>query len=376
MDNIVGIIGGGQLGKMLLQYCSTINLKTFIYDPNSNCPCKNLCNEFFKGEFMDYEKIIEFGRKCDIVTYELEHININALKQLENEGIRVYPNSKSLETIQNKHTQKIFFTNHNLPTSEFFFCENKKIILQLIKSNNIQLPCVWKKTRFGYDGFGVSIIRSIDDVNLLPECECILEKYIEIQKELSVIIARNSNDEFVSYPPVEMIFNNKSNQVEYVLQPAEISIQKYDEVNNLAYNLTKHLNYIGLLAIEMFLTKEGEILINELAPRPHNSGHLTIESCVTSQFEQHIRSILNLPLGETNFIQPSIMINLVGEEGYKGTPKFIGIDDIFKTKNTHLHIYGKQETRPNRKMGHITIIGSNNLLDKAKQLKEKIKIIS
>ena len=376
MDNIIGIIGGGQLGKMLLQYCSTISLKTYVYDPSENAPCKNLCNAFYTGSLMDYDKILEFGRKCMIVTYEIEHINIDALKTLENEGITVYPSPSTLGVIQNKYTQKCFFTDNTLPTSHFYRYTNLQDIKSDIAKNKIELPCVWKKTTFGYDGFGVKIIKSISDLDSLDNGECIIEDYVNIHKELSVIVARNPSNEFKSYPPVEMIFNENSNQVEFVIEPADISSNILKEVMKIANAISIYLNHVGLLAIELFLTTTGEILINELAPRPHNSGHLTIESCCpTSQFEQHIRSILNFPLGETAFTDPAIMINLVGEEGYYGKALYKGIDSVFNSKDTYLHIYGKSETRPNRKMGHITIVGGNYLLDRAKKLKENIKII-
>ena len=376
MDIILGIIGGGQLGKMLLQYCSKISVKTYVYDPNMNCACKTMCEKLFQGSLMDYEKLVEFGRKCDILTYEIEHINIEALKKLEKEGICVYPSSSTLEVIQNKYTQKQFFIENNLPTTDFIYCENKEQIIEKIKEDKIRLPCVWKKTRFGYDGFGVYVIKSLNDMNNIPDCECIVEEYAEIEKEISLIVARNKNNEYESYDPVEMLFNKKSNQVEYVLQPASMTNENKDKMHEIGNELVRKFNYVGLLAIELFITKEGEILINELAPRPHNSGHLTIETNTTSQFEQHIRSILNLPLGITKFIEPSIMMNIVGEENYNGKAKYCGIEECFKMENTYLHVYGKEETRPNRKMGHVTIMGKGNLLNKARELKEKIKITS
>ncbi len=373
MNCILGIIGGGQLGKMLLQYCSTISLKTYVYDSSENSPCKNLCNSFYTGSLMDYYKIVEFGRKCNIITYEIEHINIDALKTLENEGITVYPCSSTLEVIQNKYIQKCFFLNNILPTSNFYHYTSLNDIKVDIYNNKIKLPCVWKKTTFGYDGFGVKIIKNESDLNNLDDGECIIEDYIKIYKELSVIVARNANNEFKSYSPVEMIFNDNTNQVEYVIEPANISEHIFKEVMKISQNLSECLNHVGLLTIELFLTHDDKILINELAPRPHNSGHLTIESCCsTSQFEQHIRSILNFKLGETTFTEPAIMMNLVGKEGCFGKAIYKGIHNVFNSKNTHLHIYGKEETRPNRKMGHITIIGGDDLLNRAKKLKENI----
>jgi len=377
MNKILGIIGGGQLGKMLLQYCSRISLTTHVYDPSEDSPCKHLCHSFSVGGFMDYDKIMEFGRKCDILTFEIEHVNVNALKQLEKEGIVIYPRPSTLEIIQNKNTQKRFFIKNSLPTSNFSFYKNLDEVKKEISNNVINLPCVWKKTTMGYDGYGVKIIKSESDLDLLSDGECIIEDYIKIQKELSVIVARNPSYQSKSYLPVEMIFNQDSNQVEYVIQPANISTNILKEVNRISSSISGHLNHVGLLAIELFVTDNDEVLINELAPRPHNSGHLTLESCCpTSQFEQHIRSILDLPLGETYFSDSAIMMNIVGPNDCKGIAKYLNVDKIFESKNTNLHIYGKKETRPNRKMGHITIVGGDNLLDRAKNLKDKIKIIT
>ena len=376
MDKTLGIIGGGQLGKMLLQYCSRISLKTNIYDPSDECPCKFLCNSFHKGEFMSYEDIVEFGKKCDLLTYEIEHINVDALKHLENLGISVYPKSETLRVIQDKNEQKKFFFKNNLPTSDFNYYSKKSDIKRDIFQNKIKFPCVWKKTRFGYDGFGVKVLKTITDLDNIPNDECIIEDYVDISKELSVIVARNIKGEYKAYPPVEMIFNNETNQVEYVVQPANIDEEILEKVMKLSNDLSHCLNHIGILAIEMFISSKGDILINELAPRPHNSGHLTIEHCCpTSQFEQHIRSILDLPLGETSFRDGAIMANIVGEEGYSGKANYIGIENLYKSKNTYLHIYGKEETRPNRKMGHFTIVGSDDLINRAKTLKGTIKVI-
>ena len=375
-NKILGIIGGGQLGKMLLQYTSRLSLKTYVYDPSPEAPCKNLCDKFYNGDLMDYDKIVEFGQKCDIITYEIEHVNIEALKYLENKGVIVYPKPSTLEIIQNKNTQKCFFKNNDLPTSNFNLYNNVSDIKNDIEKGQIKLPFVWKKTTFGYDGFGVKIIKSLTDLNEIENGECIIEDYVNIKKEISVIVARNSNKQYKSYDPVEMIFNEESNQVEYVMQPVNLSNNILNEVMDLAYDLSYKIDHIGIMAIEMFITKDDQILINELAPRPHNSGHLTIENCCqTSQYEQHIRCILNLPLGETEFIQPAIMCNIVGEEGYSGKALYKGLYNIFNTENTYLHIYGKEETRPNRKMGHFTIVGGNSLLHKAKALKDRIKVI-
>lgn len=370
MDKTIGIIGGGQLGKMLLQYCSTINLKTHVYDPNPNSPCKNLCTNLFTGGFMDRSKLIEFGRKCDIVTYELEHISVEALHQLEKEGIPVYPSSHTLGIIQNKWLQKQFLKDTLIPTCNYRVYKTLEHVRKDLVNHNIQAPCVWKRTTFGYDGFGVKIINNLFDLYELTDGECIIEDYVEIEKELSVIIARNPDKESISYPPVEMVFNNDTNQVEYVFQPANISTDVYDRAIEISKMVSDEIDHVGVLAVELFLTKNGEILVNELAPRPHNSGHLTIEGCCpTSQFEQHIRCVLNLPLGETEFSEPAVMINIVGNEMYHVRRN---IKELFKWEKTYLHDYGKDDIKTNRKMGHVTIVGGENLLVAARKFKQQI----
>ena len=377
MNTVLGIIGGGQLGKMLLQYVSRLSLTTHVYDQSEESPCKNLCHSLTVGSFMDYDKILEFGRKCKVLTFEIEHINVQALKQLEKENVIVYPKPSTLEIIQNKHTQKDFFVKNSIPTSNFTLYKSLNEVKKAISENIIKLPCVWKKTTMGYDGYGVKIIKIIDDLIPLTDGECIIEEYIKIDKEISVIASRNPSKQIKLYSPVEMIFNNESNQVEYVSQPVNISKYSNERMNTIANIIVNNLNHVGVLAIEFFISMDGEILVNELAPRPHNSGHLTIESCCpTSQFEQHIRCILDLPLGNTEFSEPAIMLNLVGSEKYTGIAKYTNIEEIFKLENTNLHIYGKKETKPNRKMGHITIVGGFNLLERAKKLKEKIKVIT
>jgi len=377
MNTKLGIIGGGQLGKMLIQYCNNIDLKTYIYDENEDNPCKNICYEQHIGKLNDYDELIKFGKKCNIITYETEHININALKELEKQKIKVYPPSYTLELIQNKYTQKCFFINNSLPTGNFNFFNNLQEVSYNILNNKIKLPCVWKKTTLGYDGYGVKIIKKISDLANLEDGECIIEDYIQIYKEISVIVARNISGEFKHYPPLEMIFNKDSNQIEYVLGPAELKENIIYDLIKISEKVSTYTKHIGILAIEYFITIDGKILINELAPRPHNSGHLTIETCCpTSQFEQHIRAILNLSLGETYFTEKAIMINLVGEEKQQNHNRVIydNIEYVFNSKNTYLHIYGKKTSKVNRKMGHITIVGNDNLMERAINLKKLVKI--
>ena len=375
-DIKIGIIGGGQLGKMILIEANRMNLKTLVLDSNKNSPCKNLCNNFYIGKLDNYNDILEFGQRCDIITFEIEHINIDALFKLENMGKKVYPKPYTLSIVQDKSKQKKFYNENNLPTSKYSFYENLNDLFFNIKNGKIQFPSVWKKTKFGYDGFGVKVLRSEKDTLDLPDCEMIIEEFVPFKKELAVIVARNLNGQIKTYETVEMEFNSFSNQVEYVISPSKISEAINKKAINIAIEATKKLDVIGLLAVEMFLTDENNIVINEVAPRPHNSGHFTIEACPTSQFEQHLRSILNLALGNTNHDGCAIMLNLVGGEGFEGNVRYENLNEIFSEENTHLHIYGKEKTRPNRKMGHITIICDkfDKAYKKAKLIKEKIKV--
>ena len=374
-DKKLGIIGGGQLGKMLLSECNKMNIYTSVLDPNKNSPCKNLSNKFYCGDFNDYDTVYSFGKDCDLITFEIEHINVDALESLEKIGKAIYPKSKTLRIIQDKNLQKYFFKKNNIPTSNFEYFKSLDELKKSIEDNKVKFPCVWKKTKFGYDGFGVKILNSFDDINNLPNSEMIIEDYIPFEKELSVIVARNVKGDIKCYRTVEMEFNNISNQVEFVISPGNISEEIDNEAQKLAIKLSESLDCVGLLAVEMFMSKN-KILVNEVAPRPHNSGHFSIEACESSQFQQHIRSIFNLDLGETKHSGSAIMLNLVGGKGFKGKVYYENLDEVFKEKSANLHIYGKEETRANRKMGHVTIICDKfeEAYEKAKTLKETIKI--
>lgn len=372
----IGIIGGGQLGKMILSESNRMSLKTSVLDSNNNSPCKNLTNNFFVGDLNNYNDVLEFGKKCDIITFEIEHINVDALTELQKIGKKVYPKPETLSVIQDKSKQKKFYTENNLPTSEFKFYSNINELNNHVNDGKIDFPCVWKKTKFGYDGFGVKILKSKSDILDLPDCEMIIEDFVPFKKELAVIVARNLNGDIKTYETVEMEFNSDSNQVEFVISPSRISNELKLRAKEIAIETTKKIDNIGLLAVEMFLTENDEILINEVAPRPHNSGHFTIEACPTSQFEQHLRSILNLPLGNTAHENFAIMLNLVGDNGFDGNVFYENIESAYNEANTHVHIYGKEKTRPNRKMGHITIICDKfeDAYSKAVYLKSKIKV--
>ena len=372
----IGIIGGGQLGKMILSESNRMSLNISVLDSNKNSPCRNLTNNFFVGDLNNYNDVLEFGKKCDIITFEIEHINVDALTELQKIGKKVYPKPETLSIIQDKSKQKKFYTENNLPTSEFKFYSNINELNNHVNDGKIDFPCVWKKTRFGYDGFGVKILKSKSDIQDLPDCEMIIEDFVPFKKELAVIVARNLNGDIKTYETVEMEFNSDSNQVEFVISPSRISDELKLRAKEIAIETTKKIDNIGLLAVEMFLTENDEILINEVAPRPHNSGHFTIEACPTSQFEQHLRSILNLPLGNTAHKNFAIMLNLVGDNGFDGNVFYENLESAFNEANTHVHIYGKEKTRPNRKMGHITIICDKfeDAYNKAVYLKSKIKV--
>ena len=378
MNKKIGIIGGGQLGKMILDETNKIDLQVSILDPNKNSPCKNLTKNFILGDFNDFDTVLNFGLAHDIISYEIEHINVDALDELVSRGIEVQPTPKILRIIQDKNLQKSFFKENNFPTSDFSYFNSKNDLLNSFKKSNLSFPCVWKKTKFGYDGLGVKILNTKNDFSKLPDAEMIIEDLIEFKKELSVIVAVNKKGDIKAYETVEMEFNPDSNQVEFVISPANISEIINRNAKKIAYELAKKINLIGLLAVEMFLTNDDKILINEIAPRPHNSGHFSIDACPTSQFKQHINSIMNFELGETSHQNCAVMLNLVGGNSHTGEVKYENLDLVKNQKNVYIHIYGKKITRPNRKMGHVTVICDNfaSAYKKAKEIKEIIKVKS
>ncbi|WP_405205349.1 5-(carboxyamino)imidazole ribonucleotide synthase [Aquimarina sp. LLG6339-5] len=370
-DFKLGILGGGQLGKMMLYETRKYDICTYVLDPNPDAPCRIASDHFQQGDLMDYDTVYNFGKKVDVLTFEIETVNTKALARLEREGKKVYPDSKTLEKIQNKGKQKLFYKNQEIPTAPFVQFSNKAHLTEGITSGKVKLPFVWKSTQGGYDGKGVSIIRTGADIAKLPDTECIAEKLIDFKNELAVIVVRNPQDEIKTYPVVEMEFHPEANQVEYVICPARIDDKIAEKARTIAENVSKAFTHVGLLAVEMFQTKDDEILVNEVAPRPHNSGHYSIEASYTNQFEQHIRAILDLPLGNTESKVAGIMVNLVGAEGYTGNVVYENIDTIMKMKGVTPHIYGKKQTRPFRKMGHVTII--NEDIAKARKIAEKVK---
>ncbi|RIV46779.1 5-(carboxyamino)imidazole ribonucleotide synthase [Flagellimonas pelagia] len=377
-DFKLGILGGGQLGKMMLYETRKWDIYTKVMDASADAPCKIACNEFVQGSLMDFDAVYQFGQDVDVLTIEIENVNIDALEKLEHEGKKVYPPTKTLRTIQNKATQKLFYTDHEIPTAPFTRFAYTSEIEDSIHNGGLQLPFVWKSAQFGYDGQGVKVVRQMEDLQGLPNVECIAERMIDFKNELAVIVARNTKGEVVTYPVVEMEFHPEANQVEYVICPARIEPKVAEKARDIALKVSEHMKHIGLLAVEMFQTKEDQILVNEVAPRPHNSGHYSIEASYTNQFEQHIRAILGLPLGKTDSKVAGVMVNLVGAEGHTGDVVYQNMEQILEMEGVTPHIYGKRQTRPFRKMGHVTIVDEDmaHAREVAQKVKETIKVIS
>ena len=370
-DFKLGILGGGQLGKMLLSETRKFDIQTYILDPSKEAPAQFGAMRFFIGDLMDFDTVYTFGKKVNLLTIEIENVNLEALDKLEAEGLAVFPSPKTLRLIQNKGKQKEFYILNELPTADFKRFENKKSLLVEFMDSKLRLPFVWKCTQFGYDGNGVKIVRSSDDFEHLPDVECIAEKMVQFKNELAVIVVRSVSGEVATYPVVEMEFHPEANQVEYVICPARIDEKVAQKATEIALQVSKAFNHVGLLAVEMFQTESNEILVNEVAPRPHNSGHHTIEASYTSQFENHLRAILNLPLGNCESKVAGIMVNLVGAEGFSGNVVYENIEKIMAIDGVTPHIYGKKETRPFRKMGHVTIV--NKDMTEARKIAEEVK---
>ena len=370
----LGVLGGGQLGRMMIQSAIDFNLDVAVLDPDVNAPCKSIAFEFHSGSITDFDQVYQFGKNCDVITIEIENVNTEALIKLVSEGRKVYPQPDIIQMIQDKRKQKQFYQDNNIPTAPFILVEN----VQDVEKMKGFLPAVQKLGRAGYDGRGVQKLYSELDLTDAFDAPGLLEKLIDFEKELSVIVARNEKGDIEVYPVVELVFHPEYNLVEYLFSPAEISDDIEKKAKDVSVRLIEKLGMTGLLAVELFLTKEGEILVNEIAPRTHNSGHHTIESNYTSQFEQHIRSVLNLPLGSTQMKLPSAMVNLLGEEGYTGDARYEGITEVLAIPGVHVHLYGKKITKPFRKMGHVTIIDTDKqkLKEKAKFVKDKLKVIA
>lgn len=370
----IGVLGGGQLGRMMIQSAIDYNLNIRVLDPDPNAPCKNLVQNFQTGELTDYDTVYAFGKACDLITIEIENVNTEALKALQSEGKSVFPQPEVIELIQDKRKQKIFYKANRIPTADFVLTENSTEV----KAHKDFLPAVNKLGKEGYDGRGVQIIRTEADLDMAFDKPGLLERLVPFEKELSVVVAKNEQGEVRTFPVVECSYHPTKNLVEFLFSPAEITPEVEEKARKLAEEVIEKLGMVGLLAVEMFLTSDGEVLVNEVAPRTHNSGHQTIEGNVTSQFEQHIRAVMNLPLGSTDLTRPSAMVNLLGEEGYAGHALYQGLEEVMRMEDVHVHLYGKKETKPFRKMGHVTLGDQslNSLKQKAQQVKGTLKVIA
>lgn len=372
--NHIGVLGGGQLGRMLIQSALDYNLEVSILDPDPSAPCSKIAHSFHCGSITDYQTVLDFGRNCELVTIEIENVNTAALKQLVSEGIPVYPQPEIIELIQDKRLQKGFYKKNNIPTAAFALLDNP------LEANEhpTYIPGFFKLGKSGYDGRGVKRITKPDDLKLAPEGPGLIEKLVSFEKEISVIVARNAQGQVSTFPTVELVFHPEHNLVEYLFAPAQIDEVQNEEAQHLARQLIESLGMVGLLAVEMFITADGTVLVNEVAPRPHNSGHHTIEANVTSQYEQHLRSILNLPLGSTKSYTPAAMVNLLGEDGFQGEARYEGLEEALTKNGVHVHFYGKKLTKPFRKMGHVTITDADvqALHKKTQFIKETLKIKS
>ncbi len=369
----LGVLGGGQLGRMLIQSGIDLNITFSILDPDSNAPCSQLA-EFKTGKLTDFDTVIQFGEQCDLITIEIENVNTEALRELERRGKKVFPQPGIIELIQNKQSQKQFFKNNGIPTADFIFTDSKAEVATHLSF----LPAVHKLAREGYDGRGVQLIKTESDLDKAFDAPGLLEKLIDFDKEIAVIVAKNESGQLVSYPPVEMVFHPEKNLVEYLYAPASINDDIKQKADEIARKVIDQLGLIGILAVEMFVTREGEVLVNEVAPRPHNSGHHTIEANDTSQYAQHLRAILNQPLGSIRERSSSAMVNLLGEPGHTGEAQYEGMEKVLAVDGVHVHLYGKKITKPFRKMGHVTIVDNDeeSLKKKAKFVKDNLKVIS
>lgn len=370
-DFKIGVIGGGQLGRMLIQSGIDFNLNFSVLDPDPQAPCHQLA-PFTCGKLTDYKTVMDFGKDCDLITIEIENVNTQALADLEKAGKKVFPQPHIVELIQDKRRQKQFFKDNNIPTADFLLVENKVDIL----NHQSYLPAVNKLGREGYDGRGVQVLRSASDISKAFDAPGLLEKLIDFEKEISVIVSRNAAGEIATFPAVEMVFHPQANLVEYLFSPAQIDNAIAQQAKEIAERVIVTMGLVGLLAVEMFVTKDGKVLVNEVAPRPHNSGHQTIEANVTSQYEQHLRAILGLPPGDTQCTTASAMVNILGEEGFTGMAQYEGLSEVMAMPGVHVHLYGKKQTKPFRKMGHVTIVESDleSLKKKANFVKQTLKV--
>lgn len=361
----LGILGGGQLGRMLIQEAVNLNIHISVLDPSVNAPCADLANNFVVGNFNDYQTVLNFGKSVDVLTIEIEHVNIEALEELERLGKKVFPTPQALRTIQDKGLQKQFYRANDIPTAPFHLIGGKEDAMLFIDEG----PFMQKLRKGGYDGKGVTPLCTAAEFKSAFDAPSVLEEFVPFVKELAVIVARNESGELAAFPLVEMEFNPDANLVEFIFSPANVNVEIEINAKKIATDIANKLEHVGLLAIELFLTEDGNLLVNEIAPRPHNSGHHTIEACFVSQYGMHLRAILNMPLGSTGLRTPAVMINLLGEKGFEGKARYENIEEVLRTEGAYIHLYGKEDTKPFRKMGHITVCNSN--LEEAKETARK-----
>jgi 5-(carboxyamino)imidazole ribonucleotide synthase len=373
-DIQIGVLGGGQLGRMLLQAAIDFNLELHMLDPDPQAPCHQLASRFTPGALTDYETVLAWGQPFDVITIEIENVNVDALRELERQGKKIYPQPDVIALIQDKRTQKQFYQERGIPTAPFILTENRQEVSEHLHF----LPAMHKLGREGYDGRGVQKIGGKADLHKAFDKPGLLEKLIDFEKEIAIIVARSSTGEVKAFPAVEMVFHPEHNLVEYLFAPASLQQHISRKAEEIALKVAQELNIIGLLAVEMFVTHQGDVLVNEVAPRPHNSGHQTIEANYSSQYEQHLRAILGLPLGDTACKLPSAMVNLLGEAGHSGPARYAGLEQVLELSGVHIHLYGKKITKPFRKMGHVTIVDSSpeRLREKARFVKDTLKVIA
>lgn len=368
----LGILGGGQLGRMLIPEAIDLDIHVHVLDPAEDAPCAQIANSFTCGDFRDYETVMAFGRDKHLITIEIEDVNIEALRDLKALGVRVCPDPDHVATIKDKGLQKQFYTDHGIATSDFRLVESGRGLT----AN--ELPCVLKSRTGGYDGKGVQVLRTADDLQHAFDAPCVVESLVPIAKELSVIVARNADGDTAAFPVVELVFDPRANLVDYLFAPASINERLAEAATKLALQVVDAFAFTGILAVEMFLTEDGALLVNEVAPRTHNSGHHTIEANYTSQFAQHLRAILNLPLGDTRAHSFGAMVNLVGEPGNSGKVVYDGLDKLLGMPAVYPHLYGKSETKPYRKMGHVTLLADSveELRDRVEEVKRTVKVVA
>ncbi len=374
----VGILGGGQLGKMLCQEASKLGIRLNILEKDDSFPAAGVCPDITYGDFKNYDDVLAFGRQMDVITVEIEAVNTEALHKLEQEGKKVYPQPHLLDLIKDKGTQKSWYSEHKLPTSPFELFADADAVRQAVRDGKWEIPFVQKSRKDGYDGQGVKVVRTESDLDDLLDVPCLLESLADIDKEIAVIVARSVSGEVKSFPVVEMEFHPTANLVEFLFSPSNISDKQKESAREIAESIATKMDIVGLLAVELFLNKDGRIWINEVAPRPHNSGHQTIEGNITSQYGQHLRAILDLPLGDTAERGASVMVNILGEDDYRGPVYYDGLTECLKLSGANIHLYGKADTKPFRKMGHATIVDESLeiAIKKAKQLKSTLKVIT